>query len=151
SPLPIQALPSKQVDSIQLDPRGRKVPRGDRWEDTKFEWEAPTLPSSELPPPGRAAAGRGPFAHRLTARSERRPEAPARLCAAAEARWVVKGEESVVHALSTQLSSNKCKNFRAPPEHLARLTAIERDVSQPKPWRTVARLLLERLPQIASR
>jgi len=147
APLPIAALPSKAVEQIKLDPRGRKVPRGDRWQDDDFEWELPTLPPSQLPPPMRAAVAPGPFTQRLQSLFDDRPEAVDRLCAAADARWAIKGEEAVLVELSNELSSKKWKNSKVPGEQLKRLRAIESDQRQPKPWRTVARFLLGLRPE----
>ncbi|MCA1826072.1 MAG: hypothetical protein LC689_03915 [Myxococcales bacterium] len=151
APLPISALRSKEVEQIKLDPRGRKVPRPDRWNDDEFEWDLPILPSSELPPPIRAAVAPGPFTQRLQSLFDDRPEAVDRLCAAAEARWAVKGEETVLKELSAELSNKKWKDVRAPSEQLSRLQAIERDEKQPAPWRIAARFLLQRLPAAGSR
>jgi hypothetical protein len=145
SPLPIAALPSRNAEEIKLDPRGRPVPRGDRWRDDAFEWAPPTLPSSELPPPMRAAVAPGPFTRRVESIFEDRPEAVDRLCAAAEARAAVGGEEKLLRELSAELSRKKWADARAPREQLARLKAIEGDEKHPMPWRAVARFLLDRL------
>lgn len=145
SPLPIAALPSRDAEQIQLDPRGRPVPRADRWRDDAFEWSPPILPSSELPPPMRAAVAPGPFTRRMESIFEDRPEAVDRLCAAAEARAAVGGEEKLLRELSAELSRKKWADARAPREQLARLEAIESDEKHPKPWRDVARFLLDRL------
>jgi len=145
SPLPIAALPSKEVKQITLDPRGRQVPRTDRWSDDDFEWASPILPPSELPPPMRAGVAPGPLTQRVQSIFEDRPEAVDRLCAAAEARTAVAGEEKLLRELSTELSRKKWAEARAPKEQLARLRAIEGDDKQPKPWRAVARFLLDRL------
>jgi hypothetical protein len=145
SPLPIAALPSKETERIKLDPRGRQIPRADRWSDDNFEWSPPVLPSSELPPPMRAAVAPGPLTQRVQSIFEDRPEAVDRLCAAAEARTAVAGEEKLLRELSAELSRKKWAEARAPKEQLARLRAIEGDDQQPRPWRAVARFLLERL------
>jgi hypothetical protein len=145
SPLPIAALPSRAVEQIRLDPKGRKIPRADRWQDEHFEWEAPVLPPSQLPPPMRVAVAKGPFTQRVQSIFEDRPEAVDRLCAAAEARAAVWGEERLLHALSQELSRKRWQDARAPKEQLARLRAIEADAKQPAPWRAVARFLLDRL------
>ena len=123
------------------------MPRADRWQDDDFEWELPTLPPSELPPPMRAAVAPGPFTQRLQSLFDDRPEAVDRLCAAAEAGWAVKGEEVVLKELSGELSRPRWKDFRVSAEQLARLAAIEGDEAQPKPWRTVARFLLGLRPE----
>ncbi|MGZ6142141.1 MAG: hypothetical protein ACXWLM_02325, partial [Myxococcales bacterium] len=147
SPLPLTPLPTREVQEFQMDPRGRKVPRSDRWNDNDFEWEAPILPSSDLPPPMKVAVAAGPFTQRLQSLFDDRPEAVDRLCAAAEARWAVRGEERVRQELSQELARKKWKEAKAPAEQRRRLRAIEADERQPKPWRDVARLLLDRLPE----
>ena len=152
SPLPISALPSKEIEQIRLDPRGRKVPRPDRWQDDNFEWDPPILPSSEMPPPMKAAVAPGPFTQRLRSLFEDRPEAVDRLCAAAEARCAVKGEATVIAELSKELENKRWTNHKTPPDQVKRLESIAGDEKQPAPWRTVARLLLiSRKPQAASR
>ena len=147
SPLPLTPLPSKEVQEIRLDPRGRKVPRSDRWDDDNFEWELPILPPSDLPPPTKVAVAQGPFTQRLQSIFDDRPEAVDRLVAAAEARWAVKGEEAVLQELSRELERKQWKERKAPREQLARLRNIQADEKQPNPWREVARFLLERLPE----
>lgn len=145
APLPIAALPSRELSDLKLDPRGRKVPRPDRWHDDDFQWEPPSLPSSDLPPPPRLPAAQGPFAQRVASLFEDRPEAVDRLCAAAEARHAVAGEAKLVEELRGELSRTKWKERRAPAEQLARLRRIECDGSLPGPWRLVARIVLQRL------
>jgi hypothetical protein len=76
---------------------------------------------------------------------EDRPEAVDRLCAAAEARAAVWGEERLLQALSQELSRKRWKDARVPRQQLARLRAIQADAKQPAPWRAVARILLDRL------
>ena len=145
SPLPIAALPSRQKEQTRLDPRGRKIPRPDRWEDNNFEWEAPVLPSSDLPRPMRAALAEGRFTQRVQSIFEDRPEAVDRLCAAAEARAALSGEDQLLRELSAELSRKRWQERRAPKEQLARLRAIEADLAHPGPWRAVARFLIDRL------
>ncbi len=145
SPLPIAALPSKRVEQIKLDPRGRQVPRADRWSDDAFEWAPPILPPSVMPPPMRAAVAPGPFTQRVQSIFEDRPEAIDRLCAAAEARAAAFGEEKMLRELSAELTRKVWAEKRAPREQLTRLRAIEADEKQPQPWRAVARVLLARL------
>ena len=145
SPLPIAALPSRQKEQIRHDPKGRKVPRSDRWDDDKFEWDAPVLPSSELPPPMRAAVAPGRFTQRVQSIFEDRPEAVDRLCAAAEARAALAGEDDLLRELSEELAAKRWQEKRAPREQLARLRAIEAEPAHPAPWRSVARFLLDRL------
>ena len=148
SPLPIAALPSREVEQVKFDPRGRKIPRADRWQDDAFEWDLPTLPPSQLPPPMRAAVAKGPFTQRVQSIFEDRPEAVERLCAAAEARAAVQGEDKLLRELSQELSRKKWQDSRVPSEQLARLRAVESDQRQPRPWRAVARFLLDRLPNL---
>jgi hypothetical protein len=144
-PMPMAKLPAREVEQMRFDPRGKKIPRPDRWRDDAFEWELPILPSSEMPPPMRAAVVPGPFTQRLQSILDDRPEAVDRLCAAAEARAAVRGEERLLQELSGELARPKWKDARAPKEQLARLEAIEVDERQPASWRAVARLLIERL------
>lgn len=145
APFAIAPLPSRKAEELRLDPRGRKIPRSDRFSDDAFEWETPTLPSSELPPPGKASVAPGPFARRLESLFEGRPEAVERLCAAAEARAAVGGEAQLLGEVTRELSRARWKEARAPREQLARLAAIDADGRLPPPWRAVARLLLGRL------
>ena len=145
SPLPLGALPSRQKEQVRLDPAGRKLSRPDRWEDNNFEWDAPVLPSSNLPPPMRAAVAEGRFTQRVLSIFEDRPEAVDRLCAAAEARAALSGEEELLRELSAELARKRWQDKRAPREQLARLRAIEAEASHPGPWRAVARFLIDRL------
>ena len=145
SPLPIGALPSRQKEQVRLDPTGRKLSRPDRWEDNNFEWDAPVLPSSDLPRPMRAVIAPGRFAQRVQSIFEDRPEAVDRLCAAAEARAALSGEEELLRQLSEELARKRWQEKRAPREQLARLRAIEADLAHPAPWRAVARFLIDRL------
>ena len=145
SPLPLSALPSRHKESVRLDPKGRRLSRPDRWEDSYFEWEAPVLPSSELPRPMRAAVAQGRFTQRVLSLFEDRPEAVDRLCAAAEARAALSGEEALLRELSEELMRKRWQEKRAPKEQLARLRAIESDPAHPLPWRAVARFLIDRL------
>ncbi len=145
SPLPLVTLPSRHHDQVRLDPAGRKLSRPDRWEDNHFEWDAPVLPSSNLPPPMRAAVAEGRFTQRVLSLFEDRPEAVDRLCAAAEARAALSGEDELLRELSAELSRKRWQEKRAPREQLARLRAIEADAGHPGPWRAVARFLIDRL------
>jgi hypothetical protein len=149
APLPgIVPLASKEANEIRFDPKGRKIARSDRWDDNHFEWELPTLPTSDLPPPLKAAVAQGPFAQRLQSLCDNRPEAVDRLVAAAEARAAVVGEEKLLAELSSELGRKRWQNARVPGEQLDRLRGIEKDHKHPAPWRAVARLLLDRLGQI---
>jgi hypothetical protein len=145
-PLPgLAAVPSQAEAEIRYDQRGRKIPRKDRWRDDEFDWEVPDLPSSEMPPPMKAAVAPGPFAQRLQSLFDNRPEAVDRFCAAAEARAAVAGEEQILQELSRELSRKRWQDARAPREQLERLRGIEQDGKQPGTWRTAARFLLDRL------
>jgi len=144
-PLPIGALPGRQKEQVKLDPKGRPIPRPDRWVDNHFEWEAPVLPSSDLPRPMRAAVAEGRFTQRVQSILEDRPEAVDRLCAAAEARAALSGEEELLRELSLELSKKRWQEKRAPQGQLTRLRAIEADAAHPGPWRSVARFLIDRL------
>jgi hypothetical protein len=135
----------KEIEENQYDPRGNKIPRSDRWRDDAFQWEVPTLPSSELPEPMKAAVAPGPFAQRLQSLFDNRPEAVDRLCAAAEARVAVAGEAAMLKDLSRELGRKRWENARAPREQLERLRNIDQDEKQPGPWRAAARFLLDRL------
>ena len=145
SPLPIAALPGRQNEQAKLDPKGRPIPRPDRWDDNHFEWQAPVLPSSDLPRPMRAAVAQGRFTQRVQSILEDRPEAVDRLCAAAEARAALSGEEEILKELSLELSRKRWQEKRAPKGQLTRLRAIEGDAAHPGPWRSVARFLIDRL------
>lgn len=145
SPLPLAALPSRQKEQIRFDPKGHKVPRPDRWEDDNFQWDAPSLPSSNLPPPMRAAVAPGRFTQRVQSIFEDRPEAVDRLCAAAEARAALSGEDQLLRDLAEELARKRWQEKRPPPAQLARLRLIESDAALPGPWRSAARFLLHRL------
>jgi hypothetical protein len=137
--------PLRPQEPVRYDPHGHKIPRADRWRDDAFEWEIPTLPSSDLPQPMKAAVAPGPFAQRLQSLFDDRPEAVDRLCAAAEARVAVAGEEEMLKDLARELGRKRWENARAPREQLERLRAIEQEEKQPGPWRAAARCLLGKL------
>jgi hypothetical protein len=146
APLPgLSALPSRKPDEVQFDPLGNRVPRKDRWNDDAFQWQEPVLPSSEMPRPLRAAVTQGPFAPRLQSLLDDRPEAVDRLCAAAEARVAVAGEEQLLRELTAELGRKKWEKATAPPAQLRRLESIRADGTQPDPWRKVAQFLIDRL------
>jgi hypothetical protein len=144
-PLPVAPLPSreKEKEEPRFDSQGRRIPRADRWSEDHFEWEAPTLPSPELPPPPRARRAPGPFAQRLQSIFEDRPEAVERLCAAAEARAAAAGEEAMLREISAELSREVWREKTLPREQAQRLRAIAGDDAQPGPWRAAARRLLD--------
>ncbi len=146
APLPgLSALPAqRKQDEVKFDPLGRRVPRADRWNDDAFQWQEPVLPSSDLPRPLRAALALGPFAQRLQSLFEDRPEAVDRLCAAAEARVAVAGEEQLLRELSLELGRKRWEKARAPPGQVKRLESIRADGTHPDPWLKVAQFLIER-------
>jgi hypothetical protein len=141
-PLPIGPLPSRREEELRFDNLGKRIPRADRWDDDHFEWEAPSLPSSDLPPPPQARLAPGPFAQRLQSMFEDRPEAVERLCAAAEARAAVRGEERLLGELAAELSREVWRGRTLPDGQVERLRAAA-GAAQPPPWRAIARRLLE--------
>lgn len=147
APLPgLSALPTQRPgDEVRFDPAGRRIPRADRWSDERFQWQEPVLPSSDLPRPVRGVPTQGPFALRLQSLLEDRPEAVERLCAAAEARVAVAGEDQLLRELSSELGRKRWEKAHAPSGQLRRLESIRADGTQPDPWRKVAQLLIERL------
>jgi len=128
---------------LRFDPLGNRISRADRWSDDHFEWEAPVLPSSDLPPPSRAQVAPGPFASRLLAVFEDRPEAVDRLCAAAEARAAVRGEEELLRELRAEISRIAWRSRTLPELQRERLRMIAQDSLQPAAWRAAAGLLLD--------
>jgi hypothetical protein len=145
SPLPgMAALPSKELEDLKFDTRGKRVPRADRWDDNRFEWPVPVLPSSDLPPPKKLQAAPGPFTQRVQSLFDGRPEAVDRLCAAAEARAAMAGNDRMLRELGDELARKPWQGRRAPPEQKARLQSVAGDERQPEPWRAVARFLLEK-------
>ena len=146
APLPgLAPLPSLAGDTgPEFDQRGHRVPSNDRWRHDDWSWPAPILPSSELRPPQRALQALGPFALRLKSLFDGRPEAVERICAAAEARSLLVGEELQQRELADELALPRW-NRVASADQLARLRRVESDADRPSPWRTAAKLLLERL------
>ncbi len=142
-PLPIAPLLSRERNELRFDARGQRIPRADRWSDVQFEWEAPVLPSSDLPPPARARVAPGPFAVRLRSIFDDRPEAVDRLCAAAEARGAVHGEPELLRELAAELSRGEWRDRVLPSEQLQRLRSILRDPAHPPAWSAAAGLLLD--------
>jgi hypothetical protein len=140
---PLAPLPSRAKDALRFDARGQRVPRPDRWKDEQFDWETPVLPSSSLPPPPRARTAPGAFAPRLQSIFDDRPEAVDRLCATAEARAAVRGEEQLVRELVMELSRPAWRGRIPPKEQLLRLRRLMEDAAHPPPWRAVARVLLD--------
>jgi hypothetical protein len=139
--MPIPPLPARKREEPRFDPLGKRIPRADRWDDDEFQWETPVLPSSELPPPPRARSPAGPFASRLASIFEDRPEAVDRLCAAAQARAAIGGEEGMQRELSAELA--RWRQKRLPPEQRQRLGAVVRAEDHPASWRCAARLILD--------
>jgi hypothetical protein len=91
----------------------------------------------------RAFAAQGPFAARLQALFDDRPEAVERLCAAMEARAALLGCDAALEELERELSRARWRDRRACGEQLGRLAAAAE--AAPPPWRAAARLLLARL------
>jgi hypothetical protein len=119
------------------------VPRTDlRWDDQSLEWDEPDLPKPVMRAPLRVAAAEGPFAGRLRSIFEDRPEAVDRLCAAAEARAAIVGDEQLEKELLAEVAAKKWKDRRAPAGQLERLRALAAAENQPASWRRVATLLL---------
>src|SRR5438128_2017190 len=141
--LPVMPLPSREREELRFDARGKRIPRGDRWNDEEFRWESPVLPSSELPSPPKARRAAGPFASRLQSILDDRPEAVDRLCAAAEARAAVRGEDGFRQELSVELGADRWRRNRLPPEQRRRLESVVQGESHPPSWRSAARLLLD--------
>ena len=142
SPLPVPPLPPRGGDELRFDSRGKRIPRPDRWSDDAFEWETPVLPSAELPPPPRVGLAPGPFAQRLRSVLDDLPDAVERLCAAAEARASVAGQEAVARELSLELSRGVWRGKTLPHEQAQRLRAVAREPSHPAAWRVAAEALL---------
>jgi hypothetical protein len=142
-PLPIPPLPERKREALRFDPLGKRIPRADRWSDEEFQWETPVLPSSELPPPPRVRPSPGPFAARLQSVLEDRPEAVDRLCAAAQARAAVRGDDGMQRELSAELASGRWQQKRLPPEQAKRLHAVAGGGDHPASWRSAARLILD--------
>jgi hypothetical protein len=144
-PLPGMAPLLKHEDPIRFDARGKRIPRPDRWKESDFQWEAPILPPVLEPAPLRkASAALGPFARRLAALFEDRPEGVERLCAAVEARAALHGLATAIDELSRELSHPRWKGRRLPPAQLERL-AGSRGEAHPESWNAAATLLLARL------
>src|SRR5438067_2784370 len=141
--LPVMPLLSRERDELRFDARGKRIPRGDRWNDEDFRWERPVLPSSELPSPPKARRAAGPFASRLQSILDDRPEAVDRFCAAAEARAAVRGEDGLREELSAELTANRWAHQRWPPEQRRRLESVMQRESHPPAWRSAARLVID--------
>jgi hypothetical protein len=141
--LPVMPLPSRERDELRFDARGKRIPRGDRWNEEDFRWESPVLPSSELPSPPKARRAAGPFASRLQSILDDRPEAVDRLCAAAEARAAVRGEDGLRQELSAELGVDRWRRAPLPPEQRRRLESVMQGESHPPSWRSAAGLLLD--------
>jgi hypothetical protein len=131
-----------EQEDLRFDARGRRIPRADRWADKHFQWETPILPSPSLRAPAKALPAQGPFAARLRAVFEDRPEAVDRLCAAAEALAAVRGEGELTRELKAELARSTWRDKIPPAEQLDRLRGILRDGTHPAPWRSAAGLLL---------
>lgn len=132
----------KGDEPLRFDPKGRRVPRVDRWEEFTFEWQDPVLPASKLKAPGKMSNTLGPFASRLKSLYEDRPEAVERLCAAAEARAAIAGEEQLLTELTVEMAAPRWKKNVVPPSQKARLRAIAADAERPSAWRKAAEQIL---------
>ena len=141
----------EQPLALQFDQRGSRIPRADRWNDDAFEWELPILPEPSLRPIQRAAVVQGPFAARLASLFEDRPEALDRLCAAAEVRAALRGEDAGLAELEAELSRPRWEGQAAPQAQLARLRAATAVHDQPGPWKRAVELLVARLTPPDSR
>src|SRR5205814_313624 len=134
--LPVMPLPSREREELRFDALGKRIPRGDRWNDEDFRRESPVLPSSELPSPPKARRAAGPFASRLQSILDDRPEAVDRFCAAAEARAAVRGEDGLRQELSAELGVDRWRRHRLPPEQRRRLESVGQGESHPPSWRS---------------
>ena len=140
---PLGPLRTAREPELRFDARGNRVPRADRWSDQGFEWDAPVLPSSDLPPPPNARAAAGPFASRLRALFEDRPEAVDRLCGAAEARAAVAGGAQLLREIRAELSRPGWRERKLPDGQAQRLRTVMQDSAHPEAWRAAARALLD--------
>ncbi|HUJ28221.1 MAG TPA: hypothetical protein VLW85_19500 [Myxococcales bacterium] len=145
-PSPLQGIAAPPPGSVELrfDSRGKRIPRSDRWDGDHWEWQQPALPSPDLPPPRKLGAAPGPFTQRIKSLFDDRPEAVDRLCAAAEARAAIQGNERMLAELGAELRRKGWRGRRPPPEQRARLQAVAADARQPGSWRSVAQFLLEK-------
>jgi hypothetical protein len=142
---PSVPVPPRREADVRFDPRGRRIPRSDRWSDDAFQWQEPLLPPPVLPSPPKARVASGPFTERVAALFEDRPEALERLCAAAEAHAARSGDGQLLRALTQELSSKRWVDRKPPPALLTRLRAIASDERHPPAWGVAARCLLDRL------
>jgi hypothetical protein len=138
-------VPPREQADLRFDPLGKRIPRADRWDDNAFQWQEPILPAPVLPAPMKAAVALGPFTQRVASIFEDRPEAVERLCAAAEVQAALKGDEALQRDLMQELGRKKWAEKKASAEQVAKLRAVAEDARQPGPWRSVARLFLDRL------
>ncbi len=132
----------KGDEPLRFDPQGKRIPRVDRWDEFDFEWQDPVLPASELRAPIRAQPLSGPFASRLKSLYEDRPEAVERLCAAAEARAAISGEEKLLTELTLEMASARWRGKRISAGQRARLIAVVDDAARPSSWRRCAESIL---------
>ncbi|HZX94335.1 MAG TPA: hypothetical protein VFE90_07445 [Myxococcales bacterium] len=144
---PLVAPPRKD---LAFDARGARVPREDRWRDDAFEWAAPALPSSDLPPPPQAQVAAGPLASRIQSLFEDRPEAVDRLLGAAEALAGVRGEESFLRLLAEEAASKVWEGRTLPADQARRLQESARDAALPAPGRRAAELVLAKFRFVVS-
>jgi hypothetical protein len=136
-------------EPLRFDPRGRPLPRSDRWSDANFKWQEPLLPPAVLRSPNRAQLVAGPFALRLRSLFEDRPEALDRLAATAEARAAQAGQEEMIAELDRELAAPRWKDRLLPPAQRARALALLETGGARSPaeaLRAALALLLDRLP-----
>ena len=132
----------KGKDPLSFDARGKRIPRPDRWRDTSFDWQEPILPASALRRPNQARPVDGPFAARLKSLFDDRPEAVDRLCAAAEARAALAGEEALQVELGRELSLPRWRKKRASQAQLERLRTLAGAEGRPQAARAAAAAVL---------
>ena len=132
----------KGSDPLSFDARGKRIPRSDRWRDTAFGWQEPLLPASAMRKPANARPVDGPFAARLKSLFDDRPEAVDRLCAAAEARAALAGDEGLQVELARELALPRWRKKRAAPAQLERLRALAQAEGRPAASRAAAGAVL---------
>jgi len=147
---PIKASPFRRAlgtvveGPVKLPPKPMPAVAGRAPPSAPEEQRAPLLPSiAESRPMRRAGIAAGPFARRIEALFDDRPEAVERLCAAVEARAAVGGLPAALAELAREVSQPRWNGRRAPPGQVERLAVVAK--AQPEPWTAAALLLLDRL------
>lgn len=137
----------KGKEELRFDPNGKRLAHPHRWQEAEdgTEWPDPILPPSKLREPGRAAVVPGPFALRLKSLFDDRPEALDRLCAAAEARVALAGDETAAAELMRELALQRWKGRRLPLGQKARLREASHDDGLSPPARRAVEALLAAL------